>query len=973
MASARADLSADIDSGLNREQLEAVNHGEGPLLIIAGAGTGKTRVITHRISRLVERGVNPSSILALTFTEKAAREMEERVDRLVPYGYSNVWLSTFHSFGDSVLRDNSLGIGLAPDFKVLNLSECVIFLKEHLFLFPLNYYRPGGDPTKYLSALVKFIARLKDEDVSPQEYLDYVERLEKGGAQEAVPADTIEGYRELALTYCKYQELMSKNGYIDFGDQVVLTLKLFRTRPSILKRYQEKFTYILADEFQDTNYAQFELVKLIGRERRNVTVVADDDQSIYKFRGAAISNVLNFKEVYPDAKEVTLTKNYRSVQPILDSAYRLITHNNPDRLEVKSGIDKRLVSTRTDKAQKGFVRHLHFDTLTSESESVSRTIEEQVREGGRIYGDFAVLVRANSDAGPFLRALSARGIKYRFSGTSGLYSLDEIRLLISFLRAVTDHSDNLSLFHLASSEVYGIPAEDLVPCHNLSQRRHRTLFNVMKDVSGGLAASIEISAGGMERIKRFTDDITRWSELALRGRTANLMYRFLTETGYITNLSKEETVETEERLRNISKFFELVTNVESALKIESVHAFAGHLNLLIEAGDDPAPCEGDADEDCVHVLTVHKSKGLEFPVVFMVGLVADRFPRRARKELIEVPEGLIKDILPSGDFHLEEERRLFYVGMTRAMDELYFTSAADYGGLRTKKISRFVLEACDMPRGASIKTDPREAIERFAPPAKPEREAEPLYTSTPLHLSYFQIDDYLTCPLKYRYVHILKIPLLPHHTIMYGKAMHDAIAFYFKQKMEGKAAGEEELVAVLRSSWRSEGFISREHEEKRWEKGVASLKNFLERERGGGIIPVCVERDFSVDIGSNVIRGRWDVIEERGDGPHVIDFKTSDVRDKKRADKRARESLQLKLYALSYQRHMGRLPSGCELHFVGSGVVGEAVFDEGDMGEVRKTMEEVSSGIRRRDFTAKPDYLNCSYCAFSDVCPEKAT
>ena len=330
--------------------------------------------------------MNPSQILALTFTEKAAGEMEERVDRLVPYGYSNVWISTFHSFGDRILRDNAIEIGLVPDFKVLNDAERIIFLKEQLFELPLNYYRPLGNPTKYIYAIIKLIGRLKDEDVGTEEYADYAEKLKtfkpKGLSYDTVTQGfSLEQQDELAKTYAKYQGLMAKHGYLDFGDQVALPLKLFRTRPHILKRYQKKFRYILVDEFQDTNYAQFQLVRLLSEGHGNITVVGDDDQSIYKFRGAAISNILSFQELYPDAKLVTLTKNYRSVQPVLDSAYRLISHNNPDRLEKKSGIDKRLTSGVGGRGSGvgGQIKHLHFDTLTKEAEAVAEIIGEKIK------------------------------------------------------------------------------------------------------------------------------------------------------------------------------------------------------------------------------------------------------------------------------------------------------------------------------------------------------------------------------------------------------------------------------------------------------------------------------------------------------------------------------------------------------------------------------------------------------------------
>ncbi len=961
-----ATRAEDIEEGLNPEQLEAVEHDDGPLLVVAGAGTGKTRVITCRIARLIEKGVNPSSILALTFTDRAAAEMEERVDRLVPYGYSTVWISTFHSFGDRVLRDNALEIGLVPDFRVLTEVECVIFLREHLYELPLEHYRPAGEPTRYLSELVRFIGRLKDEDISPQDYLAYCENLKNSDE----PEDHVERQFELARTYEKYEELLKRHGYIDFGDEILLVLRLFRERPSVARHYQERFSHILADEFQDTNYAQFELLKLLSGERKNITVVADDDQSIYKFRGAAVSNVLGFLQHFPEARLVTLKKNYRSVQSILDASCRLITHNNPDRLEVKSGIDKRLVSVKGGTGGGG-VRFLEFDTLVSEADFVARTIEEKAEKEGRSLRDFAILVRANRDAEPFLRALSQRGIEYQFSGSKGLYSREEIMLLMSFLRVITDRDDNVSLFHLASSPVYGLGAEELVPYHNIARKRNRPLFKVLEGVLDGVyPGADELTEEGRERVKRFVDDVRRYSELALCEPTGRLLYMFLTESTYLSELARENTPSAEQKVRNIAKFFDEITHIEDTLRIKKVHMLRDHLDLLMEAGSDPSMAEPDLDADYVHVLTVHKAKGLEFPVVFMVGLVVDRFPRRARKELLEVPAELIKDILPEGDYHLEEERRLFYVGMTRAMEELYLTTSRDWGGVRPKKVSPFVLEALDTPRAEKMKASGIDAIRRFA--CEEEKELRREGEGGELHLSYYQVDDYLTCPLKYRYVHLLRVPILPHHTIMYGKAIHDAISFYFRKRLEGVEATEEELVHIMRASWRSEGFVSREHEEERWCRGVETIRRFCEGE-ASRIMPACVEREFSVALDGYTLRGRWDLIEEREDGAHIIDFKTSDVREPERATRRARSSIQLRIYALSYMKHFGRLPAGCKLYFIETGLVGTVRFTEKDMAKTIETIDTVAEGIERRDFKARPGYQSCSWCPFNRICPDRET
>src|SRR6266852_3852477 len=383
-----------ILEGLTAPQREAVTHGAGPLLIIAGAGTGKTTVITRRIAHLIAtRQARPSEILALTFTDKAAAEMEERVDTLVPYGYADVQIATFHAFGDRLIKENALELGLTPDFRVLTRAEQIIFLRDHLFEFPLKHYRPLGDPTRHLHAILTQFSRLKDEDVGPDEYLAHAEELLAAAADEELRL-AAEQHLELARTYAQYQTLMARLGQVDFGDQIVEALRLFRTRPHILKRYQERFRYILVDEFQDTNYAQFELVKLLAARHRNIAVVGDDDQAIFRFRGASMSNILDFDRTYPAARKVVLQENRRSPQAILDAAYRLIQYNNPDRLEVAQRIDKRLISTGPD----GGLRvgkapeHFGFDTVSSESDQVAAMIAEE-HARGRPYRDLAILVR----------------------------------------------------------------------------------------------------------------------------------------------------------------------------------------------------------------------------------------------------------------------------------------------------------------------------------------------------------------------------------------------------------------------------------------------------------------------------------------------------------------------------------------------------------------------------------------------------
>ena len=955
---------------LNEEQVQAVTHGEGPLLIIAGAGTGKTSVITRRIAYLIAtKKARPEEILALTFTEKAASEMEERVDLLVPYGYTETWISTFHAFGDRVLREAAIEIGLSPDFQVLTKPEQIIFFREHLFELPLAYYRPLSDPTKFIDALLTLISRAKDEDISPATYKAYagsMKKKTKKGLTDSALAEEYEKTSEIAHLYRVYQNLLLKERKIDFGDQVYLALDLFRGRPSILKKYRGRFKYVLIDEFQDTNYAQFELVRLLAAPKNNVTVCGDDDQSIYKFRGAAISNILGFIDHYPRAEQIVLTKNYRSTQRILDQAYRLIRYNNPDRLEVKNQLDKRLQGKPGGKP----VEHLHFDTVSTEADEIARLIERRVQKEGMKYEDFALLVRSNNDADPYLRAFNMKGIPWRFTGNQGLYRREEVRIAISFLRVMADLHDSISLFHLLNSEIYRFDMLLLNQISNLAHKTNRSLFSVLKELSSfqmeGLTAEHRETAG------KIVQELGGYLEKSRTRTTGQLLYDFLKGSGYLSKLSQEESVSADTKLQNLARFFERVRNFESLSREDRVYRFVNHLDMLMEAGDDPAVAEAEMDLPAVNVLTVHKAKGLEFEVVFLIGLVMGRFPWPHRKELIELPDALIKEILPVGDFHIQEERRLFYVGMTRAKQELYLTSAVDYGGKSARKVSQFVLEALDLSKEQIVlrKSSPLEILHRSAgTPSPADVGLRRIPEDELLILSHYQIDDYLTCPLKYKYIHLLRIPVTQHHTVVYGRAIHEAIESYYRARLEAKPFDEKNLLKVFETSWMSEGFLSREHEERRLLAGREALHRFYSEEKKTKLLPKAVEKEFSCVIGKEKIIGRWDLLYETKEEAWISDIKTSEIRSQDRADERAKESLQLSIYALAYREITGHLPDRVELRFLESGLRGKSVRTEGDIEKTLEKIKQASQGIRNRDFTAKPAYQVCRYCAFREICP----
>ena len=959
----------EILKNLNPEQKDAVTHGTGPLLIVAGAGTGKTTVIANRISYLIAaKMAKPEEILALTFTEKAASEMQERVDTLVPYGFADVWISTFHSFGNRVLEDESIFLGLAPNFKVMERPQQTVFLSDHFFELPLKVLRPLGNPLKHIENILTLFSRLKDEDVSSDEYDGYVKALEGSylAGQSAEAGEEFRVQEELARVYRKYEELKMKCGVIDFSDQVWLVLKLFRDHPSVVGKYRKKFKYVLVDEFQDTNYSQFQLLKMLINDERNVTVVGDDDQSIYKFRGAAISNILGFKEKYTDAKQVVLTKNYRSNQKILDTAYELVKYNNPDRLEVKNNIDKKLVAMRRDKPLSGgvaAVSHCHFDTASQEADSVADRIKELVK-GGKKFSDFAILVRSNSDADPFIKALNVNAIPWHFTGGSGLYARGEIRVMLSFLRLISDLSDSVAMFHLASSEIYNMPMADLIFCMTEASKKNKALCEVFER-----APSAGVSSEGLEAIKKILGDLKKYMELSRELGTGQVLYKFINDTGWLKKLTDEKDPRSMEKVSNIAIFFNIIKNYSKISQEDRAQFFIRHLDMLIEAGSDPATAEADADEEAVNILTIHKAKGLEFPYVFMVMLIQNKFPSVSRRDPMEVPLPLIKDILPAGDFHKQEERRLFYVGMTRAKDVLYLSSSRDIGGKTERKVSQFVCEALNMPQSKipAKKLHPAEAIKKNEELGESVR-LPGIPVGRQLTLSHYQIDDYQTCPLKYKYVHIMRIPVLAHHSVIYGNAMHETIQFYYKKKMENEPVSSDDLLKKFESKWEASGFLSREHEEQRFEEGRQAIARFFNRAEKEAAVPAFIEKKFKFDFEGDAIIGRFDRVDTSPSGDVIIDFKTSDIFKQEEADDRAKKSTQLAVYALAWQTLTGKLPARVELHFVDSGIVGSVVPGEKMIEKIKDVIRASAEGIRNCNFGPNPQYLSCNYCPFLNIC-----
>jgi DNA helicase-2/ATP-dependent DNA helicase PcrA len=452
-----------------------------------------------------------------------------------------------------------------------------------------------------------------------------------------------------------------------------------------------------------------------------------------------------------------------------------------------------------------------------------------------------------------------------------------------------------------------------------------------------------------------------------------VLYKFLQASGLLGRWSREASAEAEAKVKNVARFFDTVRAYGEAAEHDRVPAFVEHLDLLREAGDDPAVAEAEPDDDAVNVLTVHKAKGLEFGVVFLVGCAQDRFPLRRRAEPLALPLELVGDPGTGGDAHLLEERRLFYVGMTRAKDALVLTSAADYGTARPRKLSRFVVEALDLPSPQPLprRSLATEALARHQPPPTPSvprrRPADERVT-----LSFRQMDDYATCPLKYQYIHVWRVPLLTHHRVVFGSAVHKAVQHHFQARLAGQPFSEDDLVQAFRAAWVSEGFLSREHEEQRQQAGETMLRRFHQADARDPLHPTAVEQDFAFYLGDTRVVGRYDLVVEDGGRVTLLDFKTGNVDEPGKAEDRAKESVQLDLYALAHLKTRGRLPDRVELRFLETGLVGGRQPTMEDAARTEAAVHEVASSLRRREFPARPSYMACGQCPFRDICPHTA-
>lgn len=962
---------------LNDEQLAAVTHTDGPLMIVAGAGTGKTTVITHRIAWLIEQNhAKPENILALTFTDKAAGEMEERVDRLLPIGYVDLQISTFHSFCEQLLRDYGAAFGLSTQFRVVDELDAWLLSCQYLDRFELDYYRPLGNPTKYIKSLLTHFSRLKDLAITPSMYLDYAEQKKAdadtlGGSQEQL--GEVARLQELAHAYHTYQQILLEQDVLDFGDLIVYSLELLKTRPPVLKEVRKRFTHILVDEFQDTNRAQYELVKQIAAPLNNLTVVGDDDQSIYRFRGASVQNILDFQVDYPDTKRVVLNTNYRSHQEILDLAYTFIQANNPHRLEATdTTLSKQLHAHKSTGAT---IEHLHCETVEDEAHTAVEKITQLLTQFPDLsFADIGILVRSNAAADVFVDAFERQGIPYRFHALSGLYTKPVILDLLAYLRVIDDPDDSPSCYRVLTNPIMDLSAETIITLNQIARQKGKSLFWICANVR---ACTNDFEHEVFVRIETFVNQVSAWRRLATHKRVSELFILVTKESGYLAYLTKLDEAKKIDAYSLLNQFYGRLKQFCIRQEHPVLHLFLEEFSRERTAGEEGSlSVDLESGPDVVNIMTIHASKGLEFPYVFVANMVAQRFPSRAKREAIEVPKELSQHTQETNDAHLQEERRLFYVAVTRAKTGLFFLSANDYGGARKRKLSPFLLDLGFSSEQKKISADP--FTENLA--TLPDPKAS-LALYLPKQFSFTQLAAFNTCPLQYKFAHVFKVPVFGKWTFSFGKTMHNTLHEFFKRWMEKAACVQttlfetesqkeplltlDELLKIYEDSWQDDWYLDDAQREKYRVSGRESLKGYYAQLKNQPPTIYALEQAFTIKWRDIVLKGRIDRMDEIDGGVEIIDYKTGSSKTKKTLAKEDKE--QLLLYQIAARDILGVTPKKLTYHYLSDNTQMSFLGTEKELFDLQDSVLERVDRIRTSDFEATPGF-HCQFCDFSDIC-----
>ncbi len=934
---------------LNRAQQQAVDIGDGPVLVVAGAGTGKTRVIVERIIRLIRDGVDPGSILALTFTEKAAGEMLDRVSEQSLGSALDTTIATFNGFGNDLLQayGNEYGLG---DLRLLGDTGQLVFLREHLDEFELEYFSPVSNPHGQLSTLADYVSLLKQQLILAADYQAYADKLPAGDDAEKLERQK---HQELAHFYATYLQICRREQVIDYDDQLFLTIELLRARPNVLRTLQQRYRYVLVDEFQDTNPMQSALVDLLAGDNKNIMVVGDDDQSIYGWRGATLSNILDFRQRYPNAQDVTLTENYRSTQPILDSAYRLIQGNNPHRLEIINKLDKRL---HANVASGTAPRIQHFTSYDAELAWVAEDISRRL-DDGQPASSIAVLARRNQGVQKVHEILELQNIAHAVTGlSSDMYAQPAVRQLLEALKAVADPLDNIALFHCLNGPLFGLDVGTLARISAGAQREHQSL-------SEAILESDEAD------LKTALESIEQWRQHTSEKSVGTVAYDIITDSGWKQRLYSTDTsdIVTYTEVQALSQLFKTFKEFERVANVPSVQNYVTNLPSLQAAGsgfDDPTLQISDT---LVNVLSVHRSKGLEWDTVYVVDCTEGSFPLRSFGLTHKLPDEL-QVHRTEADQHMAEERRLMYVAATRAKRELILSYSDRHSTAGApRKASRFLSELLGHDPDSQTQDEAVPVnLELFSERSNvmPVGLPETMHRDGRIMLSVSQIETWLRCPQDFYYRYVLAMPLPPAPQLHYGTLIHGVIERIHNDRQQGKPVADiDSLIAHVLDGMPKAGYQSKRSRERAQAQAKRTVRAVYERFTQDEL-PIETELPFALEMADMplTIRGRIDAVYPHANGVEIRDFKTgTSVTTDKQAKTRATGSSQLTLYALAWQQLRGELPGLLSLDFVETGYIGSVKKQPKSLDSLLAKLQTMVNDLQSNAFPPGHDHRQCMH------------
>jgi DNA helicase-2/ATP-dependent DNA helicase PcrA len=982
-------MAQTFELDLNPQQRVAAEHGEGPLLVVAGAGTGKTRVITERIRLLLENDAQLSgeSILGLTFTDKAASEMRWRLGKRAGERASGVWLGTFHAFCyEQILLPAN------PELKVIDDIDHWILLRRNIQKLELNAFKRLSEPGQFLSAFVQFFSRCQDELVTPEDYQSYVNGLkaayEAKRAQmepEAQPAqeEVIAQQEEIARVYGISEQLQRERGVVTFGAQLMQAVQKLKSDPELLERTRERYRYVLVDEFQDTNIAQLELLRMLTGERRNIFVVGDHNQAIYRFRGASFGSLKTFLKDFcgvsremPEEKwpRVHLTQNYRSTKRILRVAGTVAAESDDSRYVPFTPLD-----TENPEGEK--IRIVEFGRPEEEAEWIANEIEK-FHAAGVPWRDFAALYRMHTHRTCLVESLTRRQIPFVIRRLSILAST-LIRDLLAYLRLIAVASDDVACARILAIPFWRIEPRDLV---RVAERAEKSKGKSLWEQFVAWAGETKGAPGAPAHASRASELVAFIVGMRERAKKANaheVLSELIGATGVAPLAAESDSY-------NLARFKTFVEEWQKKGDGWSLPDFIRYLGFFAEAGGDIF-LEAEPTDDAVQLMTVHSAKGLEFQHVFLLRLCKGDFPARPRQPVFGFPAELMKEELPEGDFQKLEERRLFYVALTRARWMLTLSTVINKRKKRSEffdellgdsKIQKFDLRQiaprvavpdarlavgsgpadASQPGLFDTATDATKAYSHIALWANAYHPPRP----EPLQLSASAIDTYLMCPMKYLFRSSWHLCGEAKAVMTFGNTMHKTIKEFVAEVKKRKRVPFDEVEMIYDRVWSGAGFLDNYQEEEYKKAGREQLAAFHKTYSAAPADVLMQEKQFEIEMENNVtILGRIDQVNRIArDDVEVVDYKTGKPKKQKDAD----VSLQLSVYALAAREVLELTPKRLVFYNL---VTNEAVAAERSskaLDEVRKTIAETADLIRAGEFPARPGFI-CRYCDFQPICP----